>query len=190
MRYLALLWLACLNGATLMADTILTIDDRRSAGLRSTLGSSWRLVTDRVMGGVSNGELSPVTVEGRPCLRLRGDVSLANSGGFVQAALDVGSTAAADASSYTGIVLEVYGNGQEYNVHLRTADAWLPWQSYRASFRAPRQWLTVQLPFDRFEGYRIEAELDRAHLQRIGLVAIGRAFAADLCVAAISFYRD
>ena len=84
----------------------------------------------------------------------------------------------------------MYGNDQKYNVHLRSDDVWLPWQSYRASFRAPGRWQTVRLPFDQFTGYRIGKKLDLEHLERIGLVAIGRAFSADVCVAEIKLYRD
>lgn len=172
-----------------MADETLIIDDRRTNGLVSRLGNNWRIVTDNVMGGRSSGELSPATVENKACLCLSGDVSLANSGGFIQAALDIKDTEAADASGYTGLLLEVYGNGQEYNLHLRTDDVWLPWQAYRASFLAPARWETVRLPFSGFEGYRIGKKLDAQHLERIGLVAIGRAFRADLCIARVALYR-
>ena len=72
-----------------MADETLIIDDRRTNGLVSRLGNNWRIVTDNVMGGRSSGELSPATVENKACLCLSGDVSLANSGGFIQAALDI-----------------------------------------------------------------------------------------------------
>jgi len=190
MRSLSLTVFGCFCCATLMADETLIIDDRRSGGLESRLGNNWRMVTDAVMGGRSSGGLSVATIENKACLRLQGDVSLANNGGFIQAALDIKATQAADASTYAGLMLEVYGNDQEYNVHLRTDDVWLPWQSYRASFRAPSRWLTVRLPFDQFSGYRIGKKLDLEHLERIGLVAIGRAFTADLCVAEIGLYRD
>jgi Complex I intermediate-associated protein 30 (CIA30) len=42
------------------------------------------LFTDRVMGGVSNGTMVRETVAGRPAIRMRGDVSLENNGGFVR----------------------------------------------------------------------------------------------------------
>ena len=32
-------------------------------------------------------------------------------------------------------------------------------------------------------------KLDLEHLERIGLVAIGRAFSADLCIAEVRLYR-
>ena len=173
-----------------MADDVLIIDDRRSGDLESVLAGSWRMVADGVMGGLSSGELSFDTIDGKDCLRLRGDVRLEKNGGFIQAALDVEGTGAADASDYHGLLLKVYGNNQEYNLHLRTGDVWLPWQSYRASFNAPAGWQTLRLPFAGFTGYRIGKELDLKRLERIGLVAIGRAFAADLCIGEVALYRD
>lgn len=190
MRFLALLFFSYFCPATLMADDVLIIDDRRTGGLDSVLGGSWRKVTDGVMGGISSGVLSPDTIDNKACLRLRGDVRLENNGGFIQAALDVENTAAADASAYSGFLLEVYGNNQEYNLHLRSGDVWLPWQSYRASFRAPARWQTLRLPFTEFSGYRIGKKLDLTQLERIGLVAIGRAFTADLCIGKLALYRD
>jgi hypothetical protein len=172
-----------------MTDDLLIVDDRHSGDYRSTLGTSWRLITDGVMGGMSDGQLTIDRIADRPCLRLRGDVRLENNGGFVQAALDLEATPAQHASGYEGLLLDVYGNDEDYNLHLRTAAVWLPWQSWRASFRAPAGWQTVRLPFADFEPYRITSALDREQLERIGIVAIGRAFRADLCVARVALYR-
>jgi hypothetical protein len=138
------------------------------------------------MGGVSSGRLAQDIVAGRPCLHLTGRVSTANSGGFVQMALDLGRF---DASAYAGIVLHVAGNGESYNVHLRTSDLWLPWQSYRASFVAGPEWQEVRIPFEQFEPYRTSRDLRIDRLVRIGLVGIGRDFAADFCVGDIGFMR-
>jgi len=189
-RYLTLVLLSCSGCVNVMADDLLIIDDRKTGDYRSALGTSWRLITDAVMGGVSNGQLTLDSIENTACLRLRGDVRLENSGGFVQAALGLTRETEFDASGYSGVMLEVYGNAEEYNVHLRTDDIWLPWQSYRASFQAPASWHTVRLPFAEFSGYRISSSLDLEHIERIGIVAIGRAFKADLCVARVALYRD
>ncbi|MGD2113304.1 MAG: CIA30 family protein [Gammaproteobacteria bacterium] len=182
--------LACYLFSAMASASILILDDRSSGDLRSTHGPAWRLVTDSVMGGVSQGDLTPDTVAGRSCLRLRGTVSLENRGGFLQAALDTGVDGMLDASGYDGVLLEVYGNDEAYNVHLRTADVWLPWQAYRASFTATPAWRTVRLPFSDFTGYRIRTGLDPGTLRRIGILAIGRVFQADLCVARAGLYRD
>ena len=124
----------------------------------------------------------------RDCLRLQSDVRLENNGGFVQAALDIEDTAAADASAYTGIEMDIYGNDQAYNLHLRTDGLWLPWQSYRATFQAPSHWQTVQLPFAEFSPYKTRTALDLTGLKRIGVLAIGRAFKADVCIGRVAFY--
>jgi hypothetical protein len=173
-----------------MTDDLLIIDDRRTDDYRSALGTSWRLVTDGVMGGVSGGRLTPDTVAGKSCLHLQGDVRLENNGGFVQAALGLTEAGTLDASAYHGILLEVCGNAETYNLHLRTAATRRPWQSYRASFQAPAGWQTVRLPFAGFVAHRIDLPLDTEQLTRIGIVAIGRAFTADLCMAQLALYRD
>lgn len=165
------------------------IDDFSADDLRSALGTRWRGVADTVMGGVSRVEVARETIDGRRSLRLQGDVRLDNNGGFIQAALDLSPQRETfDASGYTGIRLVVRGNEERYSVHLRTPDNVRPWQSYRAHFTAGKRWQTVELPFASFEPYRVQAPLDRARLKRIGLVAIGRAFRADLAVAELSFY--
>jgi len=169
-----------------MTQTI--IDDFAKAHPRAATGTEWEFLSDRVMGGVSGGGLSRDTVAGRTALRLTGDVRLDNNGGFVQAALDLAPGGAAiDARPFAGIALDVLGQGETYNLHLRTADVVRPWQSYRATFLAPPRWTRVDLPFSDFDPHRLDVPLDLSSLRRIGLVAIGRAFRADLSVAWIGF---
>lgn len=188
-----LAWRIALSGLLLMnmpAAASLLIDDRSSGDARTPLGTSWRLVTDQVMGGVSSARMQITSVAGRPCLKLTGAVSLQNNGGFVQASLDLAPDGKPfDAGQFAGIELDVYGNGESYNVHLRTADTRIVWQSYRASFVAPPQWRTVRLPFSGFAPYRTSAPLDLNKLKRIGLVAIGREMQADLCLGRMTLYR-
>jgi hypothetical protein len=171
-------------------DGTMLIDDFTDDGFVSKLGTRWRGVSDRVMGGISEALVSREVMDGRPCLRLTGDVRLENDGGFIQAALDLARPGETfDVSSYTGVRIIVRGNGEKYSVHLRTPDNIQPWQSYRAHFTAGANWETIDLPFEAFVPYRLEAPLDRARLRRIGLVAIGRAFHADLSVSELGFYR-
>jgi hypothetical protein len=166
------------------------IDDFTDEGLVSKLGTRWRGVSDRVMGGVSEASVSHGVIDGRPSLRLTGDVRLENNGGFIQAALDLAPSGETfDAASFTGVRIIARGNGETYSVHLRTSDNVRPWQSYRAQITAKPDWETIDLPFEAFAPYRLEAPLDRTRLRRIGLVAIGRAFYADLAVSELFFYR-
>lgn len=168
---------------------MLIIDDRASGTLLATNGASWRALTDTVMGGISSGQLMPAEIEGRSCLRLTGQVSLENNGGFVQASLDLNGSGLLDAHDYAGIEIVVYGNGEAYNLHLRTDDTRIVWQSYRASFQAQPHWQTVRLPFASFQPHRIEKPLETRMLRRLGVVAIGREMRADVCIAGLSFYR-
>ena len=147
----------------------------------------WRFVADTVMGGVSRGGLALETVAGRAAVHLTGSVSTANSGGFVQAALNLARPEGGclDGSHADALELTVYGNGESYNVHLRTPDVVRPWQSYRASFVAPPEWQQCRLPLAGFEPHRLDAPFDSSRICRLGVVAIGRDFEADVAVARI-----
>lgn len=165
------------------------IDDLDKPVPQASNGARWALIADRVMGGVSNGVMRRETVEGREAIRMQGEVRLANNGGFLQIALNLHPGGdSIDASTWTGIQIDVLGNGERYNAHLRTADVTRPWQSYRQSFEAHPAWATIALPFAAFEPHRIEAPLDPRALRRVGLIAIGRAFHADLAIGGVRFY--
>lgn len=169
--------------------TMSLIHDFSNRSTVSLLGTTWRAVSDRVMGGVSDPDIAIDEIDGRACLRLTGDVRLENDGGFIQASLDLTLTdGALDASAFRGIRLIVRGNGERYSVHLRTLDNVRPWQSYRAHFTAMPDWASVDLPFSTFTPHRVETALDLERLRRLGLVAIGRVFTADLAIAEIGFY--
>jgi len=151
-------------------------------------GSNWQLLTDQVMGGVSKAIMTRDVIAGRAAIRMRGEVSLENNGGFVQIALDLSPDGRfVDACAWSGIEIDVLGNGEDYGIHLRTDDLTKPWQSYRHIFTAHPQWRTVQLPFDRFFAHRTSLPLDTHRLRRIGVVAIGRAFSADLALGGLRF---
>lgn len=149
----------------------------------------WRLVTDGVMGGVSEGRLTRSSRDGVDCWALAGRVSTANNGGFIQAALEVPNDIAAHANEYDGLRVKLFGNGEHYNVHLRTSYLWLPWQSYRTTVSAGPSWQTIDLPFARFEPYKTGSALRPEKLKRVGIVAIGREFDAEICIGDLGFYR-
>ena len=163
------------------------IDDLSRPFPRAANGQRWDYVADTVMGGVSSGGIARTRVAGRTANRLTGRVSTENNGGFVQMALDLGDGSGCDARGWSGLALDVCGNGEAYNLHLRTAAVTRPWQSYRATFTAPREWTTVTIPFATLEPHRLDAPFDAGTLRRLGLVAIGRPFDADLAVARIAF---
>ena len=171
------------------------IDDRSSGDFRSNPGVKWRLISDTVMGGLSSGQLTLDNYKSKNCLRMRGDVTTENNGGFLQMALSLSDLPrsghdAFDASAYSGVELEVSGNNESYNIHFRTSGLWFPWQSYRSSFTASDNWQVLRIPFASLQPYKTTQAFSQNKLIRIGLVAIGREFKADLCLARISFYSE
>lgn len=187
--YLALLLLtASLLSMGLAAPTTFLVDDFSREGV-SALGTPWQTFTDRVMGGISDGQARYETLDGKRCLRLRGQVSLENQGGFVQAAVPLVKAAGAfDAGSYDGIRLWVRGNGRRYYIHLRTEDTRLPWQYYAAAFDTGDSWEMIDIQFAAFAGENLGLPLDTRKLKRLAIVAAKEAFAADVAVARIEFY--
>jgi hypothetical protein len=168
----------------------LLIEDFSNPNRMSALGTFWQTFTDQVMGGVSTATSRMETTDGRLALRLVGDVSLKNNGGFIQVALPLTiSGANLDASAYRGIRLTVKGNGETYHVHLRTTGTALPWQYYHAAFLAGPAWATIDLPFGEFKAAASESKLDPTQLTRVAVVASEKAFRADAAIARIEFYR-
>ncbi len=155
-----------------------------SGSLRAENGFMWRCVTDTVMGGVSTGRVARTVIDNRPALRMTGDVSLRNNGGFVQMVLDLAANGAAfNASRFQGLSLLVRGNGAGYNIHLRSPDMDRVWQSWRFNFKAPQDWTELRVGFAEFQPYRTELPVSPSRLSRIGLVAIGKEMRADLALS-------
>jgi len=149
------------------------------------INPDWEYVADTVMGGVSTGHITHAQVQGRVATRLTGQVSLDNNGGFVQMAFDLQQ----DASDWTGVEIDVIGNGEVYELRARTDQLTRPWQSFRAEFTAPQEWTAVRIPFGDLTPRKTDATFDPAQLRRLGIVAIGREFAADIAVSGLRFYR-
>jgi len=147
----------------------------------------WSFISDQVMGGVSNGTVAFEQVDGLPALRLRGDVSTKNNGGFIQARLMLPEALPEGAE---GLELRVRGNGQGYFVHVRTGGTVLPWNFYQAPFEAGDDWSVVRIPFSAFkaQGMLLRKSLAAGAVKSIAVVAYGRDYAADVMVSAIKSY--
>lgn len=179
------------DGERPRAAALLVDDFARDDGV-SNLATSWQRFTDQVMGGRSRAASALEVVDGRRCLRLTGEVSLANNGGFIQVALPLaGRGNALDARGWTGLRLLVRaaGDGDGYYLHLRTTDCRLPWQYYDAQLPCGPQWAAVEISFAAFQRQSLGAALDLAGLERLGVVAGKMEFAADIAVARIELYR-
>jgi hypothetical protein len=122
---------------------------------------------------------------------LRGEVSLANKGGFIQMASDLRSNGASfDASTWDGLELDVCGNAELYDIRLRTDQLTRPWQSFRTEIPTMHEWHTLRIGFETFMAHKTEAIFDPQQLRRIGVLAIGREFHAVIAVAGLRFYRS
>lgn len=153
------------------------------------LSPDWEFVADTVMGGVSTGQLRAMTVAGREAMRLTGDVSLENDGGFVQMAADLGGSGGVlDASEFMGVEIDVIGDGQSYDLRLRTNDLSRPWQSYRVAFTATQDWQTLRFAFSEFERNKTDVPFDAGRLRRIGILAVGSEMQADVAIADLRLY--
>ena len=147
----------------------------------------WRVLTDQVMGGISEGAAQVQDCDGQRCLRLTGTVSTANNGGFVQARLELATRWPATAR---GVLLTVRGNGERYFCHLRSTATRRPWQHYRAGFASHADWRAVALPFNAFSaaGGALPVPVPPAEVTSVALVAYGRDHEADVSLARIALY--
>ncbi|WP_371154508.1 CIA30 family protein [Jannaschia sp. 2305UL9-9] len=154
-----------------------------------TPNPDWTYVADTVMGGVSQGQVTREVVQGRKADRLTGQVSLDNDGGFIQMATDLRPDGGVvDLSGSAGLELTVLGNGEVYEIRLRTDDLTRPWQSYRLAFTAPDVWTCVRIPFAELAPHRTQVPLNLSKARRVGILAIGRAFSADVALAGMRIY--
>ncbi len=103
--------------------------------------SSWVIVDDGVMGGLSQGHV----MEGKTALVFTGTLSLENNGGFSSTRMALNQSLA----GFSGIRLNLRGDGRRYQLRLRN-DWRMGGVAWRAEFVAPEQWSTIELPFDRF----------------------------------------
>ena len=145
--------------------------------------NNWAYLADTVMGGVSRGgaEFSA------GALRLTGQVSTKNNGGFIQVRTRVDPT---ETAGKLGIKIKVKGNGDVYYLHVRNASARLPWQYYTASFQTSEKWKDITISFDEFEksATLMPRKLKPDSIKTIGLVAYGKDHEADVSIANLEFF--
>ena len=145
--------------------------------------NNWAYLADTVMGGVSRGgaEFSA------GALRLTGQVSTKNNGGFIQVRTRIDPT---ETVGKSGIKIKVKGNGDVYYLHVRNASARLPWQYYTASFKTSEKWKDISISFDEFEksATLMPRKLKSESIKTIGLVAYGKDHSADVSIANLEFY--
>ena len=147
----------------------------------------WDYIADTVMGGVSTGAAQFVQESSGSYVRLSGEVSTANNGGFIQVRRQLPSPLPAGT---TGLRLKVRGNGSAYFVHLRTKGTRLPWQYYQASFPTTQGWTEIQLKLTDFvpSGRLMRTVPQATAITSVGIVAFGRDHSALVEVSEVDWY--
>ncbi len=149
---------------------------------------NWAFFTDGVMGGLSQGKAVISKVDGKNCYHMTGNVTTENNGGFIQIRNELKPTIST--KDYEGIYLKVFGNNENYSVHIRTALTMAPWQYYKFSFSLNNSWNEIRAPFSEFKKSNIyqPSNLIGQKIKSIGLVAGFKDFTADICLSEIGFY--
>ena len=183
-------------GKFLSADAMI-IDDMRNSNMHGeaekadfceTTSERWCFVSDKVMGGVSEGTFETV-IDGKDAhYNMKGVVSTENNGGFLQFRTKI-SNHPKD-KLFDGIRVQVRGNNEKYAVHIRTKYLFLPWQYYEATFTANDEWRVIELPLKNFKksNFYQPSMVSSVDIQTIGIVAIGRDFNADIDLRYIELY--
>ena len=145
--------------------------------------NNWAYLADTVMGGVSQGSAEFSS----GALRLSGQVSTENNGGFIQVRTRVSSS---EADGKIGIKIKVKGNGDIYYLHVRNNSARLPWHYYTVDFKTSEKWQEILIPFESFEKSTtfMPKKLRTDTIKTIGLVAYGKDHDADVSIATLEFY--
>ena len=168
-------------------EDIMILDDLTTPGI-TTQKQNWAFFTDGVMGGLSQGKAIISNVDGSDCYHMTGDVTTENNGGFIQIRNQLKPSISTN--EYEGIYLKVYGNDEDYSIHLRTALTMAPWQYYKFSFKTKKKWNEIRAPFTEFKksnAYQPSALVGQK-VKSIGLVAGFKDFTADICLSEIGFY--
>lgn len=163
-----------LLAAPVVAEPMLIEDFSEGAETR------WRYTSDRVMGGVSDGRAGIGTEDGVTYVQLRGTVSTANNGGFIQVRQDLQTRLPNDA---TGIALRARGNGATYYIHIRPDGSRRPWQFYQAAFETTSDWQEIALPWSAFKPQGgLSGDFAPEDIRSLGIVAYGADYQATLDV--------
>lgn len=102
---------------------------------------AWRSINDGVMGGLSAGGM----MQSDEGLRFTGKLSLENNGGFSS----VRRPAEQDLSGTTRVLLEVRGDGREYQFRIRQ-DSQFDGVAWRAMFNTTDEWQVIEIALNEF----------------------------------------
>ncbi len=152
----------------------------------------WQDFTDQVMGGKSEISTSLLQEDGEFFLRMEGEVSLKNNGGFIQTRLQLSrGFGTLDASDYDGIRLLVRGIESGYYLFFRTTSTILPWLYYSAGIDVKPGWQVIDIPWSAVTkgAYGSMGNFKTSKLKSIAVVAFGREFTAQIDLKRIGLYK-
>ena len=155
--------------------------------LSNPQNNQWVFFTDRVMGGVSRGDLTYNLDKEQNFYKMQGNVSTANNGGFIQFRTNIKDLPDID---FNGIRIMVRGNNQEYYIHIRTNLTPLPWQYYQTKFKVNEKWEIVEIPFNQFSksNFYQPGSFKSKDIRTLAIVAYGKDYDANIDLGLIEFY--
>ena len=166
---------------------MIVLDELKNPG-KTVQEQNWSFITDRVMGGRSEGSVDLDKIENVSCYRMKGKVTTENNGGFIQIRALINPNI--KLREYNGVFAYVYGNNKNYNIFIRTPLTVAPWQYYSYKFSAPNKWIEIRAPFSKFKksNFYQPKDLSNQKLKSIALVAAFEDFNSDICLAKIGLY--
>ncbi len=153
-----------------------------------TTNTNWKIITDQVMGGISQGQFNYQKTGDDDTVILTGSVSTKNNGGFIQIRRNLNNV---NLNNVKKITIIAKGNDEKYFIHLRTNFTVLPWQYYQSSFVVENNFKMFVLPLSDFKrsGYLLPKRLKPNYIKSIAIVAFGKDYKAELIVKEISFVK-
>ena len=143
--------------------------------------NAWRVITDQVMGGVSNLSIS----HSEGIFFMKGNVSTDNNGGFVRLSnrIDISS------NSFNGIKFKAKGNNETYEIHVTLKGIRVPpWSYFSKSFDVTNDWQEYEIFFKdlkRSSGIST-ASMMAKNIRDISIAGYGKDFNVDLAIKEIS----
>ena len=151
----------------------------------------WQFISDRTMGGVSDGQAFLDQDGDLFFARLIGNVSTDNNGGFIQLrSILPFEKIYNENKTFLGVRLNVRGNGEIYHIFIRTSENRTYRDFFSATFVADDDWQTVDLPFSQFKHRYLNDFLNGNDIKTFAIVAYGRDFISDVSISKITFYNE
>ena len=150
--------------------------------------NEWNFISDQVMGGISTGTYNYKKINDDNVIKITGNVSTKNNGGFIQIRRKLNNINLTNAKTVQVIAK---GNNEKYFIHLRTTFTILPWQYYQYSFTVKKDFKNFILTISNFKksGLLLPDKINPKNIKSIGIVAFGKDYKAELTVKEINFTK-